>query len=114
MIEKFKVFKENMILADIEVDLDTEYYNLKVYNLDKYPLHPFNKINQNFWGVNAFLQSRRIDLNRHNRHKCFKDQSIIGNTIGELKETRGASYDDYMWLKFEGDPITWEIIKGAR
>lgn len=101
------MFKENSIFRNFDVmwkdEVVARVRDFQIEMLDWDMLK--NPLIRGVTGVEkleVFLEDRRITLDRDKRYKCFSSPDVCGDIEKELWETKGKSYDDSVWLRFEG------------
>ena len=108
-----EVFEAYKLVAEFDVDTRLRSVsNYKKYTND-WLLWPFTKKDivdyEHFIG---FLETRCPDRNRDNLKELLRDWGIFEfDPIAIIRITHGLSFDDWTWIRFEGDDATYDSIK---
>lgn len=88
----------------------------KLVSIDKYTKkiyeQPFYGENISLEYVISFLQDRTISINKHNIDEILENLGLDHyDMLDILRKTHGVFYDDFTWIKFEGESISYEDVK---
>ena len=62
--------------------------------------------------VKAFLESRTVDRNKPDIQYILRSLGLGEyNIIEILKKTHGTDFDDFTWVRFKGENLTWKDVK---
>lgn len=62
--------------------------------------------------VKAFLESRTVDRNKPDIQDILRSLGLGEyNIIEILKKTHGTDFDDFTWVRFKGENLTWKDVK---
>ena len=61
--------------------------------------------------VNQFMEGRCFEENNASREFFLMDLGLESYNPWEIvRKTHGFLWDDYMWIRFEGETLTWEDV----
>lgn len=110
--EHVKVFNGPILVA--ELDVDYEHETVSNYHLytDNWFVAPFGFGEVSYGTFLGFLESRCPSPNRYDIKKILEMWRIFRyDPVSICKHTRGLLFDDFLWIKFEGDDVTYDDIK---
>ena len=107
---KFNVMFRDEVVAYVEINnnnlIKVETYSNVVYK------QPFIKKPVTLEYVKAFLQKRVVSPDKTNIDEILKQLEIPKYDIIEiLKKTHGTNFDDFIWIKFIGEDVSWDEVK---
>jgi hypothetical protein len=104
----FDVLMKNTIL--VHVDIKDNTVNVTYY--EKTPLAPFQMENVNIKTVNDFFERRCFDINRPDKAFLLECLGLdYYNPFEIVKKTHGFLQDDFIWVRFEGEDLSWEDVR---
>ena len=106
---RFQYMKLNQTTADVEVDYSAKTVVYRPYTEDVYAL-PFG-VNKTptIADVVRFLESRCFPKERSNCKQILKDLGLDEYTPLEIvRKTHGRQYEDFCWVKFDGEVLDYE------
>lgn len=106
---KFQTYWKKELTADVSV-IDNKI------NIISYSSDPVKQIfqckNLDCFQFMEILESRCIPRNRANISEILKIYGLSTYDVIEiLKKTHGLSQNDYFWIKFEGENISYDDVK---
>lgn len=107
------IFKFDLMWKDTKtasVVLDSVEKSAKITNFEEDYFENPLVYARSFEDVMEFLEDRRVDLGRKRRHLAFKDLSVSGDLFLEMQDSRGVDVDDFIWVRFEDDNVSWDQI----
>ena len=61
--------------------------------------------------VNQFIEGRCFEECNASKDFFLKDLGLVSYNPWEIvRKTHGFLWDDYMWIRFEGETLTWEDV----
>lgn len=106
---KFKVMFKNETVASVVIDKDK--LNIETYTEIPYK-QPFLKKPVTLDYVKSFLEKRAVSKDKSNIAEILSQLNLKEYDIIEiLKKTHGVNFDDFLWLKFNDENITWNEVK---
>lgn len=108
-----QVYCKESLVADILVDLTTktvrEYHR---YSNDVLLL-PFGAIESpNYLAFIDFLESRCPPRERANLNELLSNWGLLEyDPLAIVKRTHGMMYADFIWVRFDGEDISYDQIK---
>ncbi|MCD8014525.1 MAG: hypothetical protein LUG99_15385 [Lachnospiraceae bacterium] len=105
----FTVMNKNKKIADVSI-VNNEV-NVKKYSMQA-DEQPFYGGPMDLERIYRFLESRCMDRNRD----CLEEYlNWLGldeyNPYDIVKKTHGVMWEDFFWLKFPGETITWKDVR---
>ena len=107
----FVIMYKNEKSTDVHIDDDTKQVTIVKY-LDSVGKQPFlgGKVNIN--RIYDFLKSRCYE-------DCYADLNNVLEAAGMTwnnpwewcRQSHGVTWDDFLWIKYPGEEITWEDVK---
>lgn len=111
--EHIEVFNGPNMIAEFDVDYSTETIaNYKKYT-DNWLLLPFGRTdNVCYEKFIGFCEQRCPERGRADLKKLLRDWGlVIYDPVSICKVTRGLMLNDFLWIRFEGDEVTYDDIK---
>lgn len=107
----FTVMHKNTPVAQISVSDD--HKNVKVDKLvPDSIIQPFGGNDLSLHRVYCFLKSRCYEDGRSDLKKILKQADLNSNDPWEWnKVTHGITWEDQIWIKFEGEDLHWEDVR---
>ena len=108
-----EVFNGPKLVSEFDVDTKAKTVsNYKKYT-DDWLLWPFSRKDivtyRMFLG---FLESRCPERNRDNIKELLDNWGLVEfDPLGIVRKTHGLMFDDWTWIRFEGEEITYDEIK---
>lgn len=106
---KLQVMWKDKKTADIEADLIKGKIKVTNYT-DKYMMLPFGlNENPNRQDFEDFLEDRCFPKERFNCKQLLEDLDLdFYDPLAIIEKTHGRQFEDYMWIKFEGEELEYE------
>ncbi len=106
----FDVYWKDELTASVSISSDRKYVQYKKYT-NEIPKIPYLFDNPSVEQINEFLLSRCMDAHRTQLDEYLKDLEINEfNPYEIIKKTHGTMWEDFMWLKFPEETITWKDV----
>ena len=110
MIYDFSVYDKDDLLADVHMDTYRNESSIKRYVLDA--RQPFMALREDIPYIYDFLESRCFENSRPDLPKILAAHGMKENNPFEwCRKGHGVMYNDYLWLKFPGENLTWKDVK---
>ena len=107
----FTVMYKNEEAAYVHVSADHKKVNIKK-NLPDGIKQPFSGTKLDLERVYNFLKDRCFEDAYADLKNILAKFDMESNNPWEwCRKTHGVTWDDYFWLKFEGEDIVWEDVK---
>lgn len=108
---EFSVMFKNEKVADVKLagihDTQIQRYTAVFYK------QPFSYTGKNdFLAVQDFLASRCYENSRADLHEILEAFGLECNDPWRwVQISHGVTYDDFWWIRFPGETLTWEEVK---
>ncbi len=84
--------------------------------INRLSLHPvkqlFNSDEMDIFQLSERLKSRLWQQNYAGIDNVLKKLGLkYYDILAMIKKTHGKSYNDFFWIKFEGENLTWDDVK---
>lgn len=115
-IEEFYVMWRDELSAKVIVDSKRQVVDVKQYT-DDILARPFLKRDEDVTvdDVMNFLEDRCFPRERVNARQLLNDLGLKSyNPLRIVKKTHGLMVDDFLWIKFRGEKVTYDNIKIRR
>ena len=110
-IKSFTVYYKEERITDVIFE-DGYPLKFKIIKYDNSYKQPFKMKNCTLNDIYVFLESRCYENNRDELFQILEYYSLSYNDPWEWnKITHGTMRDDYLWIKWEGEDITYNDIK---
>lgn len=110
---RFSVMWKDEKTADVFVSDDHKTVEIKKYSDVIYKM-PFGGNNDTIERVYNFISERWIPAARPDMKDRLHDLGLTEYNPWEIiKKTHGVMWEDFIWIKFEGEDITWEEARNA-
>ena len=114
MSYNFTVFHENTPVAHVSVSDDHKSVHIEKLVPDGM-IQPFCGNKLNLERVYNFLKDRCYEDCFVGLDEVLKTQNMKSNNPWEWnRKTHGITWEDFFWIKFEGEDIEWEDIRWKR
>lgn len=108
---RFSTYWKNEKTSDVLVSADHKEVQYKRYT-NEIIKSPFYGGDITVARVYDFLESRCMDKNRKQLPEYLKELKLEEYNPWEIvKITHGTMWEDFLWLKFEGESLEWEDVK---
>lgn len=109
-----EVIHYDKIVAKMYVDWPSKEVHVEQYSKDKIVI-PFptmgDKVIVSTEKFVDYLESRCFPRTRHNADELLKMMGLSHyNPFKIVKVTHGVIFDDYVWLRFEGEDLKYEDV----
>ena len=107
----FTVMHKNEKVAHVCVSSDHKEVSITKYVSDGIK-QPFSGNKLDLERVYYFLKDRCFEDGYAELQKVLEKFEMVSNDPWEWnRKTHGVTWDDYFWLKFDGEDIVWEDVK---
>lgn len=107
----FMVMYKNEEVAFVHVSADHKEVSVKKYIPDGIK-QPFSGSKLDLERVYTFLKDRWFEDEYADLKNVLARVGMKSNNPWEWnRKTHGVTWEDYFWVKFEGEDITWEDVK---
>lgn len=108
---RFSTYWKNEKTSDVVIVSDRSKVEYKRYS-DEICEAPFGFDNPSFEQMYRFLESRCMPKGRQQLQEYLDDLGLAEYNVYEiLRKTHGVMWEDFLWLKFEGESVTWDEVK---
>ena len=107
MIYDFSVYFKDECIADVHIDTEKNETSIKRYILG--PKQPFMCERQDIHYIYGFLESRCFDNGWPDTPPILKANET--NPYEWCRKTHGIMYNDFWWIRFPDENITWNDVK---
>lgn len=106
----FSVLFKDELVAKIIIDTLKHKTSIKRYVLG--PKQPFMCDRQDIHYIYGFLKSRCFEDSRPDLNKILSAHGLKENDPYKwCRKTHGVSYNDFWWIRFPGENLTWDDVK---
>lgn len=110
-ILNFEVFDKDTLLAKVSVDFDSQQVSLQQFSNNPVD-RPFLYDSATVEDVLNFLEFRCFPRTRFNCQELLSDLGLTHyNPLEIVRRTHGLQLEDFVWVKFEGEDLTYDTIK---
>lgn len=110
----FTVFHENVPVAHVCVSGNHKMVTIKKLVPDGI-MQPFSGNKLDIERVYNFLKARCYEDNYVALEEVLRENNMTSNNPWEWnKKTHGVTWEDFFWIKFDGEDIQWEDIRWKR
>ena len=107
----FTVLYKNEEVTKVHVSADHKEVSINKLIPDGIK-QPFNGNKLDLERVYDFLKDRCFEDGCSNLECILKNVGLNSNNPWEWnRKTHGVTWEDYFWIKFDGENITWEDVK---
>jgi hypothetical protein len=110
---KFDVFWKDEQIGTFEIDFNNQKVKAKQYTWDTFK-RPVMKKDKDVTveDLLSFFKDRCFPYDRANRDDLLKALKLnYYSPLQIVKKTHGLTYDDYLWLRFDGEGLTYEDVR---
>ena len=108
---KFDIMVKKELCVKVEIDRINKKLILETYTDEKVN-NPFRMPEPKIINAMEFIESRCFPRERGNCDELLKRLGLDEyDPVAITRITRGLMMDDYMWIRYEGDDVTYEEIK---
>lgn len=108
---EFDVLMKDTVMVHVHI----EGTNVEVIHYMDTPLAPFQMDNVTIGIINRFFESRCFDESRPDKHILLDSLGLeCYNPLEIVKKTHGFLLHDFIWVRFEGEDLTWEDVRYGR
>lgn len=105
---KFQIMWKNELVADVEVFPDTDEVKLQKHK--GFPNFLDNRVDRR--RIYEFIKSRCVEENRSDIREILNQLGIQEYDPWKMvRVTHGVDWDDFYWLRFEGEDFRWEDVR---
>ena len=105
---KFDVLSKNVVVAHVSVignNVQIQKENVPI------ALQPFKRENCTIIDVYNFLKDRCFDDNREDLKEILESVGLTSNNPWEWnKISHGITADDFWWIRWDGETLSWEDV----
>ena len=109
-IWSFTIMSQDDEVAHVIANFETSDISYK-----EYIIHPaFKQLpdNPDIHDLYNWLEDRCFPRNRDNMEKHLTNLGLTSyNPLKIVKKTRGIMWEDYIWIRFDGEDVRWDEIK---
>ncbi len=106
----FSIMYKDEKVADILIRGNRKISIAKYTN--EYYKQPFLSSKINLFYIYDFIQSRCYEDQRADLKRILDQAGLTHNDPWSwIKLTHGVTYDDFWWIKFPGETLSWEDVK---
>lgn len=114
MSYNFTVFCENLPVARVFVSDDHKSVSIEKLVPDGMK-QPFSGDKLDLERVYDFLKGRCYEDDFVGLEDVLREQNMISNNPWEWNQkTHGVTWEDFFWIKFDGEDIVWEDVRWKR
>lgn len=107
----FTVMHRNEQVARVQISDDHRTVRVDKLVPDSI-IQPFGGDDLSINRVYNFLKSRCYEDGRADLQEILRQAGLKDNNPWEWNRiTHGVTWDDYLWIKFEGEEISWEDVR---
>lgn len=107
----FSVYWKDNLTASVTISADRKSVDYQRYS-NNMAEAPFMFSNPTAEQMFDFLESRCMDKHRTQINEYLNDLGLTEyNPYEIVKKTHGVMWEDFMWLKFPNEDISWEDVK---
>lgn len=105
---KFQIMWKNEEVAAIETFPDTDAVTIK--RSPDYPLFLNNTVDRR--RIYEFVKSRCVEESRADIKEILEAMNLDEyNPWKMIRITHGVDWDDFYWVRFEGEDLKWEDVR---
>lgn len=105
---KFQIMWKNKEVATVETFKDTDAVTIK--RSPDFPQFLNNTVDRR--RVYEFIKSRCVEENRADIKAILSEMKLAEyNPWKMVQITHGVDWDDFYWIRFEGEDIRWEDVR---
>jgi len=108
---KFSVMWKNELCADVEIDEKRNVHVTKYKDDKDVSKMPFGGPKTDIFRIADFLESRWYERGRSDFNELLEIVGCEDDLYDIVKKTHGVMFEDFLWIKFEGEELTWEDVK---
>lgn len=109
MVYKFSVLFLDEIVADVMIDIGKNFCT--IHRHVSGPKQPFMAEIDSVDYVYKFLHSRCYDDARPDLSEILKIHGMTSNNPYEwCRKTHGVKYQDFWWVRYPGETLTWSDV----
>ncbi len=107
----FIVMHQEEPVAEVDISEDKKKVMIKKLVPDSI-IQPFSGNKLDLERVYDFLKGRCYEDGRADLKEILEQAGMTTNNPWKwMKITHGVTFDDFFWIKFPGEDITWEEVK---
>lgn len=107
----FYVMWKDEKTAEVEISEDRKDVRITKYS-DDISKMPFGGDKLDLERVYNFIEGRYFERGRPDIMERLEDIGLTEYNPWEIiKKTHGVMWEDYLWVKFDGEELTWEDVK---
>ena len=114
MSYNFTVLFQNVPVAHVNISDDHKTVIINKLVPDGI-IQPFNGNKLDLERVYDFLKDRCYEDSYEGLEEVLQKNNMLSNNPWEWnKKTHGVTWEDFFWIKFDGENITWEDVRWKR
>jgi len=114
MSYEFTVYHENTAVATVFVSDNHKEVFIKKLVPDSI-IQPFCGDKLDLERVYSFLKARCYEDTYIGLDEVLKNYNMLSNNPWEWnRKTHGVTWEDFFWIKFDGEDLTWEDVRWKR
>lgn len=108
---KIEYFCKDKLLAIINVDYGTDKVTVQNFT-DFFYYKPFGNLEPNLDTLEMFLEEHVISKSRVDLNDYLKSLGLDFYDAEQIaRRTHGITTDNFFWLRFDDEPLTWEEVR---
>lgn len=110
MIYDFSLLFKDEVVADVHIDTDKKESSILRYTMSRHQMFMCDR--QDIDYIYMLLKDRCFDDGRPDLPQILAAHGLSSNDAYEwCRRTHGVSYNDFWWLRFPGEELTWDDVK---
>ena len=107
----FEIFYKEAVIARVVVDRERQIVDVKQFT--DHPVHKqFKQENITMQDIAKWLRNRCFPETRFNKEQLLQDLGLkTYSPLAIVKKTHGLQFEDYYWVRFQGEGVCYDDIK---
>ena len=107
----FEILNKNDVIAHVIVDRENQIVDVKQYT--DHPVHKqFKQKEITMQDIAKWLRGRCFPETRFNKDQLLQDLGLrTYSPLSIVKKTHGLQFEDYYWVRFQGERLCYDDIK---
>lgn len=111
---KFDVMWKNDVISSVSITNNRKTVEIKTFD-DCVGKQPFCNGNHTLQRVYDFLEYRCFEKARPDCDEILEYYGLTEYNPWEIvKKTHGRLWEDYLWIRFEGENLTWDDVRNGK
>ncbi len=108
---RFSTYWKDKKTSDVRISADRRTVEYHRYS-DGMCESPFGFDHPTFEQMYRFMESRCMPKGRLQLQEYLDDLGLEEYNVYQiLRKTHGVMWEDFLWLKFDGESVTWDEVK---